>query len=128
MNWCYLHLLASPATEPAQDIGLEKKLILRGALAGAVAGVLAFVFARIFAEPVINQAISYESGRDVVIAALDKAAGLPAPPPGPDTFSRTIQANVGIGTRMIAFGAPFAVACRSTSTPAATTPPRPRCR
>jgi hypothetical protein len=84
---------------------MERKLILRGVLAGAVAGLLAFVFARIFAEPVINQAISYESGRDVVVAALDKAAGLPAPPPGPDIFTRTIQANVGIGTGMIAFGA-----------------------
>ena len=84
---------------------MEKKLILRGLLAGAIAGVLAFVFARIFAEPVINQAISYESGRDAVIAALDKAAGLPPPPPGPDIFSRTIQANIGIGTGMIAFGA-----------------------
>ena len=84
---------------------MEKKLILRGVLAGAIAGLLAFVFARIFAEPVINQAISYESGRDAVIAALDKAAGLPAPPPGPDIFSRTIQANIGIGTGMIAFGA-----------------------
>ena len=84
---------------------MEKKLILRGLLAGAIAGVLAFVFARIFAEPVINQAISYESGRDAVIAALDKAAGLPPPPPGPDIFSRTIQANIGIGSGMIAFGA-----------------------
>jgi hypothetical protein len=93
---------------------MEKKLILRGVLAGAIAGLLAFIFARIFAEPVINQAISYESGRDAVIAALDKAAGLPAPPPGPDIFSRTIQANIGIGTGMIAFGtamgALFAVA------------------
>jgi Probable cobalt transporter subunit (CbtA) len=84
---------------------MEKKLILRGVLAGAIAGLLAFIFARIFAEPVINQAISYESGRDAVIAALDKAAGLPAPPPGPDIFSRTIQASIGIGTGMIAFGA-----------------------
>jgi Probable cobalt transporter subunit (CbtA) len=93
---------------------MEKKLILRGVLAGAIAGLLAFIFARIFAEPVINQAISYESGRDAVIAALDKAAGLPAPPAGPDIFSRTIQANIGIGTGMIAFGtamgALFAVA------------------
>ncbi len=40
-----------------------------------------------------------------MVAALDKAAGLPAPPPGPDIFSRTIQANIGIGTGMIAFGA-----------------------
>ena len=58
---------------------MEKKLILRGVLAGAIAGLLAFAFARIFAEPVINQAINYESGRDAVIAALDKAAGLPPP-------------------------------------------------
>lgn len=84
---------------------MEKKLIVRGVLAGAVAGVLAFVFARIFAEPVINQAISYESGRDAVVAALDRAAGLAAPAPGPDIFSRTIQANIGIGAGMIAFGA-----------------------
>jgi hypothetical protein len=84
---------------------MEKKLILRGVLAGAIAGLLAFAFARIFAEPVINQAINYESGRDVVIAALNKAAGLPPPDEGPDIFSRTIQANVGIGVGMIAFGA-----------------------
>src|SRR5690348_16253521 len=84
---------------------MEKKLIVRGILAGAIAGLLAFAFARIFAEPVINQAISYESGRDAVIAALDKAAGLPAPDEGPDIFSRTIQANIVSGVRMIAFGA-----------------------
>ena len=84
---------------------MEKKLIVRGVFAGAVAGLLAYIFARIFAEPVITQAINYESGRDAVIAALDKAAGLPVPPPGPDIFSRTIQANVGIGVGMIAFGA-----------------------
>ena len=68
---------------------MEKKLILRGVLAGAIAGLLAFAFARIFAEPVINQAINYESGRDAVIAALDKAAGLPAPDEGPDIYDRT---------------------------------------
>lgn len=84
---------------------MEKKLILRGALAGTIAGMLAFVFARIFAEPVINAAISYESGRDAMIAALDKAAGVVPPAPGPDIFSRTIQASVGVGVGMIAFGA-----------------------
>ncbi len=93
---------------------MERKLILRGVLAGAVAGLLAFVFARIFAEPQIDAAIRYESGRDAAQAALDKAAGLPAEAPGPDLFSRTIQANVGIGVGMIAFGmamgALFAVA------------------
>jgi Probable cobalt transporter subunit (CbtA) len=93
---------------------MEKKLIVRGLIAGAIAGLLAFVFARVFAEPVINQAISYQSGRDAMVAALDKAARLPAPAPGPDIFSRTIQANIGIGVGMIVFGtamgALFAVA------------------
>jgi hypothetical protein len=84
---------------------VEKKLILRGILVGAVAGLLAFVFARIFAEPFINAAIKYESGRDAAQAVLDKAAGIAAPPDGPDLFSRTIQANVGIGVGMVGFGA-----------------------
>jgi putative cobalt transporter subunit CbtA len=84
---------------------MEKKLILRGVLAGAIAGLLAFAFARIFAEPAITQAIDYESGRDAAIAAINKAAGLPVPDEGPDIFSRTVQANIGIGVGMIAFGA-----------------------
>ncbi|MFB7664901.1 CbtA family protein [Kitasatospora sp. NPDC056138] len=84
---------------------MEKRIILRGLLAGAVAGLLAFVFARIFAEPQINQAIDYESGRDAAQELLDKAAGLPVEAAGPDLFSRTVQANVGIGTGMILFGA-----------------------
>jgi hypothetical protein len=83
---------------------MEKKLILRGVLAGAVAGLLAFVFARIFAEPQIAKAIDYESGRDAAQAALDKTAGLTAEAAGPDLFSRTIQANVGIGVGMVFFG------------------------
>jgi Probable cobalt transporter subunit (CbtA) len=84
---------------------MERKLIGRGLIAGAFAGLLAFVFARIFAEPVINQAINYESGRDAAQDVLNKAAGLPAMAPGPDIFSRTVQANIGIGVGMIAFGA-----------------------
>jgi predicted cobalt transporter CbtA len=83
---------------------MEKRIILRGLLAGAVAGLLAFVFARIFAEPVIDKAITYESGRDAAQAALDKAAGLAPEAAGPDIFSRTVQANLGIGVGMIAFG------------------------
>lgn len=84
---------------------MEKKLIGRGIIAGAFAGLLAFVFARIFAEPVINAAIAYENGRDAAQAVLDKAAGLPASADGPDIFSRTVQANIGIGVGMILFGA-----------------------
>lgn len=83
---------------------MEKKIILRGVLAGAIGGVLAFVFARIFAEPQIQAAINYESARDAAQDALNKAAGLPAEPPGPDIFSRTIQANIGIGVGIVFFG------------------------
>jgi len=93
---------------------MEKKLILRGILAGAAAGLLAFLFARVFAEPQIGRAIDYESGRDAAQAALDKAAGLQAAAADPDLFSRTVQADVGIGAGMIVFGiamgALFAVA------------------
>ncbi|WP_432840093.1 CbtA family protein [Dactylosporangium sp. CA-092794] len=93
---------------------MEKRIIARGALAGVIAGLLAFVFARIFAEPRIQDAIDYESGRDEAQEALDKAAGLSVSEHGGELFSRTIQANVGIGVGMIAFGlamgALFAVA------------------
>jgi hypothetical protein len=84
---------------------MEKRIIARGLAAGAIAGLLAFLFARIFAEPVIDKAIAYESGRDAVQAVLDKAAGLPVDPGGPDIFSRTVQGTVGIGVGLIGFGA-----------------------
>jgi predicted cobalt transporter CbtA len=84
---------------------MVKQLIGRGALSGAVAGLVAFIFARIFAEPVISQAIDYESARDAMQDRLDKVAGLPVPAPGPDIFSRTIQMDVGIGAALILFGA-----------------------
>ena len=82
---------------------MEIRVILRGALSGFVAGVLGFIFARIFAEPVINQAIAYESGRDAVLAALNHAAGRPIAPDGPEIFSRSIQSTIGIATGIIAF-------------------------
>jgi predicted cobalt transporter CbtA len=84
---------------------MEIRVILRGALAGFVAGVLGFVFARVFAEPVINQAIAYESGRDAILAKLNHAAGRPIAPDGPEIFSRTIQSTIGIATGIIAFSA-----------------------
>jgi hypothetical protein len=83
---------------------MEARLIGRGVLAGALAGLLAFVFARVFAEPQIQAAIDYESHRDAAQAVLDKAAGLAVEPAMPELFSRTIQANVGIGAGMILFG------------------------
>jgi hypothetical protein len=93
---------------------MEIRVILRGALSGFVAGVLGFIFARIFAEPVINQAIDYESGRDAVLAALNHAAGRPVAPDGPEIFSRSVQSTIGVATGIIAFatamGALIAVA------------------
>src|SRR5580704_6172413 len=80
---------------------MEIRVILRGALAGFVAGVLGFVFA----QPVINQAIAYESGRDAILAKLNHAAGRPIAPDGPEIFSRTIQSTIGIATGIIAFSA-----------------------
>lgn len=84
---------------------MEKRIIAQGVLWGALGGLLAFIFARIFAEPVIARAIDYESGRDDAMAELAKAAGLTPEAAGPDIFSRTVQANVGIGFGMILFGA-----------------------
>jgi hypothetical protein len=84
---------------------MEIRIILRGALSGVIAGVLGFTFARIFAEPVINKSIAYESGRDSILAALNKAAGRPVAPDGPEIFSRTIQSTIGIATGIIAFSA-----------------------
>src|SRR3984957_785257 len=84
---------------------MEIRIIGRGALAGIIAGVLGFIFARIFAEPVINKAIDYESGRDSILAALNKAAGRVVAPDGPEIFSRTIQSTIGIASGIIAFSA-----------------------
>ena len=84
---------------------MERRFILRGLLVGAIGGILAFVFARIFAEPQIQAAIDYESGREAAQAALDRAAGLPTETAEHELFSRTIQANVGIGAGIILFGA-----------------------
>jgi hypothetical protein len=81
------------------------KLILRGTLAGIVGGILAFVFARVFAESQIQAAIDYESGRDAAQEALDQAAGLAASAHEHEIFSRTVQADIGIGVGIIAFGA-----------------------
>jgi hypothetical protein len=81
---------------------MEIRVILRGALSGFAAGVLGFIFARLFAEPVIDQAIAYESGRDAALAALNHAAGRPVAPDGPEIFSRSVQSTIGIATGIIA--------------------------
>lgn len=80
---------------------MEKDLIARGALCGAIAGLLTFVFGRVFAEPHIQKAIDYEAGRHAAQELLDKSAGAHE---HSELFTRTIQANVGMGVGMIAFG------------------------
>lgn len=84
---------------------MEAKLIPRGLLSGALAGLVAFVFARIFAEPQIQKAIRYESARDAAQAALDRAAGLHPDMDHSEVFTRTVQADVGLGVGLIMFGA-----------------------
>jgi hypothetical protein len=85
---------------------MEFRIVLRGALAGVIAGIVGFIFARIFAEPVINQAIDYESGRDDILGKLNDAAGVGmGGMGGPEIFSRTIQSTLGIATGLIAFSA-----------------------
>ncbi|GAA1855289.1 CbtA family protein [Pseudonocardia ailaonensis] len=83
---------------------IARALILRAAAVGALGGLVAFVFARIFAEPLIQQAIDYESARGEVEEALAKAAGQAVEPEGPEIFSRAIQGNLGIGVGMVFFG------------------------
>ena len=82
---------------------MEKRIIARGLLAGALGGVVAFLFARTFIEPVIDQAIAYEDSHD--------HGGHEH---GVELFSRGVQANVGMGFGVLAFGvamgALFAVA------------------
>jgi hypothetical protein len=93
---------------------MELRVILRGAIAGFIAGILSFIFARAWAEPFIDKAISYESGRDAAITAVDKANGVVVNLDGPTIFDRTIQSNIGIATGLIGFstamGALIAVA------------------
>lgn len=70
---------------------MEKRIIARGLLAGAIGGVLAFVFARTFVEPVIDRAIALE----------DDHGGHEH---GVELFTRGVQANVGMGFGVLAFG------------------------
>jgi len=85
---------------------VEQKLFLRGLLAGALAGLVTFLFARIFAEPVIQKAIDYEGARDAAQDALNKSAGHEE---HAEVFTRTVQANLGLGAGLILFGAAMGV-------------------
>lgn len=86
---------------------MEKRLILRGLLAGSVAALVVFVLARWIAEPIIGRAIAFEDGR------LDAEQAYGVHEHGVELFSRSVQANVGLGFGIlffaIAMGALFAV-------------------
>ena len=87
---------------------MEIRVIGRSVLAGLIAGVLGFIFSYIFAEPVVQKAIDYESARDDVLSEMNKAAGLPIQPDGPEIFSRSIQSTFGIATGIIGMSIAFA--------------------
>lgn len=82
---------------------MELRVIGRGALAGLIAGIFGFIFARIFAESQIDKAIDYESGRDDILVALNRAAGRPVEADAPEVFSRSVQSNFGAATGIIGF-------------------------
>jgi hypothetical protein len=91
---------------------MEKRIIAGGLLAGALGGVLAFLFARIFVEPVIGRAIAYEDGLGALHEhGLHQHGGHEH---GVELFTRGVQANIGMGFGVLAFGvamgALFAVA------------------
>jgi Probable cobalt transporter subunit (CbtA) len=71
---------------------VEKRIIARGLLAGAIASVAAFLFARTFVEPVIDRAIAFEEAHT---GGHDH---------GVEIFSRGVQANIGMGFGVLAFG------------------------
>ncbi|MEE3752341.1 CbtA family protein [Mycobacterium intracellulare] len=77
---------------------MEKRLIGGGLLAGAIGAVLAFVFARLCAEPVIGRAIAFEDGR----TDAENAHGVHEH--GAELFTRTVQANAGLGFGVLLFG------------------------
>jgi hypothetical protein len=80
---------------------MEKRIIGRGLLAGALAGLASFAFARIFVEPVIDRAIAFEDG---LSAAHEGAHGGHGHEHGVELFTRGVQANVGMGFGVLAFG------------------------
>ena len=88
---------------------MEKQIIGRGLLAGALAGLFAFVFARIFVEPVIERAIGYEDGVGAAHEAVEAAAGAGhSHGEGGELFTRTVQANIGMGFGVLAFSVAMA--------------------
>lgn len=81
---------------------MERRLVLNGLVAGLVAGVVAFIYARVVGEPLIGQAIDYESGRAAATEALSHAAG--GHSHGDDELvSRGVQAGWGLAAGLIGY-------------------------
>jgi Probable cobalt transporter subunit (CbtA) len=75
---------------------MEKRIIARGILAGAIGGVVAFLFARVLVEPVIGRAIDFEDSHTDHMDHMDMGHT--------ELFSRAVQANIGMGFGVLAFG------------------------
>jgi len=69
---------------------MVRSLLVRGLLVGLIAGLVGFLVAALLGEPQVTRAIAFEQTH---------AAGAE-----PGTFSRTVQATVGLATGMLLFG------------------------
>lgn len=74
---------------------MEGRIIARGCLAGAAGGMLSIAFARLFVTPVIDRAVEFEGGRAEAAGASGHSV---------EMFTRGVQANVGMGVGVLAFG------------------------
>ncbi|WP_338836471.1 CbtA family protein [Gordonia polyisoprenivorans] len=69
-----------------------------GLIGGLVAGLAAFAYARVFTEPLVAQAIDFESDRSEVQAHMTGGHDHEH-----EVFTRTIQENVGAGVGTVVF-------------------------
>lgn len=92
---------------------MERRIVFNGLLAGLVAGIVAFVYARLVGEPLIAQAIDFETGRAAAENALAHASDAGHSHGEEAIVSRTTQAGWGLAAGLIgyavALGAIFAV-------------------
>lgn len=92
---------------------MERRLVLNGLLAGLVAGVVAFLYARFVGEPLIAEAINFESGRAAAENALAHANDVGHSHGDDAIVTRATQAGWGLAAGVIgyavALGAIFSV-------------------
>jgi hypothetical protein len=74
--------------------------VARYLVPGAVAGVVSFAFSRVMIEPLIGDAVDYETAREHAEAQL--AGG--EHEHGHELFTRAVQANVGAAVGVVVFG------------------------